>query len=198
MEQLKAKELPENIKKIKSSKKTTYQLHIKPSDTNQKIYIKQSQNLQEIIELNNKITAELPLTTKQLIKYKNKKPTIKSPTVSKYIVRVPNQYGYSYNIRKQGKSFACFKTLEEAEIMRDKLVRTGWDESLVEELVIRRETREKYKYIIKTPENKYVVRRKIGDRFITFDSGLRTLEEAVQCRDWWSEHGWDFDTVDLD
>jgi len=198
MEQLRANELPENIREIKSGKKTTYQLRIKPSDYTKKIYIKQSQNLRELIELNNKITAELPLTKKELTKYKNKKLTVKSPTVSKYIVRVPNQYGYSYNIRKQGKSFACFKTLEEAEMMRDKLVKTGWDESLVDELVIRRENREKYKYIIKTPENKYVVRRKIGGRSITFDSGLRTLDEAVRCRDWWAEHDWDFDTVDLD
>lgn len=186
------------IKKVKTNKgKTAYKLVVKPSDHTREIYIRQSQNQEEIRKLYEEIIQKTPLTKKQLTQYKKNKTNTKEPSIEKYIIQIQNKDHNTYRIQRKGISYGTYKTLGQAQQIKKLLTQNNWDTRLVEELVTRRNKNKQDRYIIKTRENKYYIRRRIGNEHIIFDSGINTIEEAREARDWWENNNWNFDSVDL-
>lgn len=101
-------------------------------------------------------------------------------------------------IRKQ-VNYGSYKTIDEAILARDELVINDWDEALCPNVHVRRHNKDKQdKYIDYKHGAYYINKTFIVDgkkEVVTFDTGIRTLEEARELRDWWVEHDWNWDEI---
>lgn len=174
-----------------------YKLIIKAIDTHKQIYIKSSRDKQRLRDLRDKILSECDCTEAQLLWYKQKYKTYgknpREPFIEQYIQL--NQYKNGttkYKIYHGQRSYGVYDSLDEARRVRDMLIRNGWDESISECRVKRRNYDDRY---IVCQNGGYIIRRWVDGELVTFDSGIPSLEEARCIRDWWESVGWDWGEV---
>ena len=98
------------------------------------------------------------------------------------------------------RHYGTYKTLEEAIIARDQLIQHEWDETKCTAVRVRRTNKDKRdKHIIYRNGIYSVVKSMVTDGkrdLVIFDTGIRTLEEARELRDWWVEHDWSWEEAE--
>lgn len=136
--------------------------------------------LKEAIQIRNQLK-----THKWSDEYIAQHPEIEkeTPHPHKKINTKPTRYIYpshgKYSISKNGKHYGTYTTIEEAIQVRDKYESKGW-------IKPERKRKRPAKYIDKLGENQYKLTRR-GTYYGTF----KTLEEAIQAREYFESRNWD-------
>ena len=114
---------------------------------------------------------------------------------NKYITFQSKKWIVQKTVNGRIQSFGSFNSVEEARRHRDKCIQHNWDESLRLINYNRRKKVVGEKYISQI-EGKFLVQKNINGHFERFDL-CQTLDEAIECRNFWVECNWDWDCVDL-
>ena len=121
---------------------------------------------------------------------------INSSNPNRYITESYGKFNVVKSFRDKGLlSYGRFESLEEAREHRDFCVEHDWDESCRRVLYNRGKKKLNEKYISMSG-GKFLVSKNFGNRLERFDL-CDTLEQAIECRDFWVSVCWDWDCVDL-
>lgn len=114
---------------------------------------------------------------------------------NKYITSQNNKWIIQKTVNGKVKSFGSFSDLDEARKHRDKCLQSDWDESLRLINYNRRKKVVGEKYISYV-NGKFLVQKNIDGHFERFDL-CHTLDEAIECRNFWVDCDWDWDCINL-
>lgn len=181
-----------------------YQLVIPASDTKKLIYFTHNKEVEPLREIRDKILSQ-PHTEADILRYKKEykhRRKVREPMIEKYIKKTAdNRYNVRNNEKQHTGSYGVYDTIEEAREIRDKLIRHNWNREKAGVTITRRSRTGPNRYIY-YEYGKYTIRRiRINEKgkreVIRYETGIRTIEEAREIRDWWEEHEWDLDAIDL-
>lgn len=179
-----------------------YQLVIPASDTGNLIYIRHGKDLSELKKVRDEIlNRNLTEAQIQQEKQKYKKPR-REPMIEQYIKKTAdNRYNVRNNEKKHKGSYGVYNTIQEARKIRDKLIQNNWNREKAGVTLTRRSRTGPDRYIYHE-HGKYTIKRfknkKNGKQeAIRYETGIRTIEEARQIRDWWEEQEWNWENIDL-
>ena len=190
-----------HIVKLSKTKKgeERFQLSLKAVDTKKSVYIMSGTDLERLVHIRNKILAQGPLSEEDLKRVREQfRPPRKEPQIEKYIFYTRSG---TYRIMHNGKGFGTYKTIEEARLWRDRLVKCDWDEDMLDLPVKRRNRNPLDKYIHKDSGGYFIVHMEKNEdgkvRPVRYDTCIPTLEEARKLRDDWVRINWDWEKIDL-
>lgn len=163
------------------------------SDTYKLVYIRSSKDIEELYKIRADLQ-EKQYTEQELLEHKKDyKRCVKEEVVEPHIRRKQNG---TYNVFNKKKSYGHYKSVEEAREIRDKLIRTDWDEELAGVHVKRRDRMGINRHIQKEGA-KYTIKKMINGKPVRFETGIPTIEEARMLRDEWENLDWNWENLDL-
>jgi len=133
---------------------------------------------------------------KSVLKKERIKLIIKYESPNRYITETCGKFNVvKSSVNGRCLSYGRFDSLSDAREHRDFCVENDWDVSCRRISFTRSRNLVNERYISKSGD-KFLVSKNFGDVLERFDL-CSTLEEAIECRDFWVSVDWSWDCVDL-
>lgn len=113
------------------------------------------------------------------------------------IHKIGNKFVIRKMINNKRKTYGTYSHINEAKLIRDKLIFHNWNPEYANIRFKRRGKDNENRYIEKQGNNFRIIKdNPLTGKKEVYESGIRTLREARKIRNFWENIGWDWEMIE--